>query len=72
MNSTDDSKPVAPPVDTSGKPVDVVKRDLEDGDDAAHAVDELVTPTANRVKEQDTETLQRKIDEIERKVADGN
>ena len=34
--------------------------------------DEVITPSSTRVKEQDAETLQRKIDEIERKVADGN
>jgi tetrahydromethanopterin S-methyltransferase subunit G len=35
-------------------------------------VDETLTPSSTRVKEQDAEELQRKIDEIERKVADGN
>ena len=34
--------------------------------------DEVITPSSTRVKEQDAETLQRKVDEIERKVADGN
>jgi hypothetical protein len=71
MNS-DDKTPNAPPTDTSGKPVNVVERDLEDRDDASKAVDEVITPSSTRVKEQDAETLQRKIDEIERKVADGN
>ncbi|VVQ33869.1 hypothetical protein [Pseudomonas fluorescens] len=71
MNS-DDKNPNAPPTDTSGKPVNVVERDLEDRDDDTEAVDEVITPSSTRVKEQDAETLQRKIDEIERKVADGN
>ncbi|MNB55894.1 hypothetical protein D3C87_473330 [compost metagenome] len=72
MNSDDSKIQNAPPTDTSGKPVNVVKRDLEDRDDDTEAVDEVITPSSNRVKEQDAETLQRKIDEIERKVADGN
>lgn len=59
-------------VDTSGKPVDVVKRDLEDGDDDTRAIDEVITPTATRTKEQDAEALQKTVDEIERKVADSN
>ena len=71
MNSNDKT-PNAPPTDTSGEPVNVVERDLEDRDDDPEAVDEVITPSSTRVKEQDAETLQRKIDEIERKVADGN
>ncbi|WP_085604707.1 MULTISPECIES: hypothetical protein [unclassified Pseudomonas] len=65
-----DSK--APPTDKSGKPVNVVKRDLEDPDDDTRGVDEVITPSSTRTKEQDAEALQRKVDEIERKVADGN
>jgi FlaG/FlaF family flagellin (archaellin) len=72
MNSNDDKTPNAPPTDTSGKPVNVVERDLEDHDDDTKGVDEVITPSSTRVKEQDAETLQRKVDEIERKVADGN
>lgn len=71
MNSNDKT-PNAPPTDTSGKPVNVVERDPADRDDDSEAVDEIITPSSTRVKEQDAETLQRKIDEIERKVADGN
>jgi len=64
--------PNAPPTDTSGKPVNVVQRDLQDVDDDTRAVDEVITPSSTRTKEQDAEELQRKVDEIERKVADGN
>ena len=62
----------APPTDTSGKPVNVVQRDLVDRDNDTQGVDEVITPSSTRTKEQDAETLQRKVDEIERKVADGN
>lgn len=76
MKSTDDIKPAtphnAPALDSSGKPVDVVNRDLQDSDDDTRAVDEVITPTSTRVMEQDTEELKRKTDAIERKVADGN
>lgn len=58
--------------DSSGKPVNTVERDIEDTDDDTRAVDETITPTSTRAKEQDAETLQRKTAEIERKVADGN
>lgn len=64
--------PNAPPTDSSGKPVNVVERDLQDRDGEAEGVDQSITPSSTRTKEQDTEELQRKIDEIERKVADGN
>ncbi|MHA3735505.1 hypothetical protein ACXR0M_07480 [Pseudomonas sp. Eth.TT006] len=76
MKSTDDSKPAtphnAPALDAAGKPVDVVRRDLQDGDDHTKAVDEVITPTSIRTKEQEAEELKRKTDAIERKVADGN
>lgn len=62
----------APPTDTAGKPVHVVERDLEDGDRDTRGVDETITPSSTRVKEQDAEELQRKVAEIERKVADGH
>lgn len=62
----------APPTDTSGKPVNVVERDIEDHDEDTRAVDEVITPSSTRAKEQDAETLEQKTAEIERKVADGN
>lgn len=62
----------APPVDAGGKPVNVVERDLEDRDDDTRAVDEIITPTSIRTKEQEAEELNRKAAEIERKIADGN
>ncbi|MET1069251.1 MAG: hypothetical protein ABWY28_14685 [Pseudomonas prosekii] len=72
MNN-DSKNPANPlPTDTAGKPVNVVERDLQDRDDDTRAVDEVITPTSTRVKEQDAEELRRKTDEIERKVADGN
>jgi hypothetical protein len=52
--------------------VDVVRRDLQDSDDDTKAVDEVLTPTSIRTKEQEAEELKRKTDAIERKVADGN
>ncbi len=71
--SNDNNRPEnAPPRDTSGKPVNVVERDLEDSDDDTRGVDEVITPSSTRAKEQDAETLERKTAEIERKVADGN
>lgn len=76
MKSTDDSKPApphnAPPLDAVGNPVDVVRRDLQDSDDDTKVVDEVITPTSIRTKEQEAEELKRKTDAIERKVADGN
>ncbi|WP_213939294.1 hypothetical protein [Pseudomonas sp. dw_612] len=72
MNDESKTTPNAPPTDASGKPVNVVERDLEDGDSDTRGVDETITPSSTRVKEQEAEELQRKVDEIERKVADGN
>ncbi|WP_296262339.1 MULTISPECIES: hypothetical protein [unclassified Pseudomonas] len=58
--------------DASGKPVNVVQRDIEDRDNDTRLVDEVITPTSIRTKEQEVEELQRKTAEIERNVADGN
>jgi hypothetical protein len=65
------TQPDAPTLDGAGKPVNVVQRDLNDPDDDTRAVDEVITPTSTREKEQDAEELNRKSAEIERKVADG-
>jgi hypothetical protein len=62
----------APPTDVSGKPVNVVERDLHDTTGETEGVDEAITPSSTRAKEQEDETLSDKIAEIERKVADGN
>lgn len=72
--SPDASRPQsdASPVDSSGKPVNVVERDLTDRDDDTRGVDEVITPSSTRTKEQDVEELNKKTAEIERKVADGN
>jgi hypothetical protein len=70
--ATTDAPSGAVPTDTSGKPVNVVERDIEDADDDTRGVDETITPASTRAKEQDVETLKQKTAEIERKVADGN
>ncbi|HCS41393.1 MAG TPA: hypothetical protein DIW52_00990, partial [Pseudomonas sp.] len=57
----------APPTETSGKLVNVVERDLEDRDSDTKGVDESITPSSTRTKEQDVEELSKKIAEIERK-----
>ncbi|CRL52571.1 MULTISPECIES: hypothetical protein [Pseudomonas] len=62
----------APSTDVSGKPVNVVERDLHDTSRETEGVDEAITPSSTRAKEQDAEKLSDKIAEIERKVADGN
>ena len=79
MSTEDRNHPVssntpvnAPPRDASGQPVNVIERDLNDPDDDTRAVDEVITPSSIRTKEQEAEELKRKTDEIERKVADGN
>lgn len=60
------------PTDASGKPVNVVERDLQDAHSDTQGVDETLTPSSIRTKEQAAEDLKRKTAAIERKVADGN
>jgi hypothetical protein len=71
VDPRDAVQPDAPTLDSAGKPVNVVQRDLADADDDTRAVDEVITPVSNREKEQDVEELNKKSAEIERKVADG-
>lgn len=59
-------------LDAEGKPVDVVRRDLEDSSGKTRAVDEVITPTTIRTKEQEAEALKRQTDRIERQVSDGH
>jgi len=69
MSSIDQkASPKAPVTDSSGQPVEVVERDLEQPDDATNAVDEVITPTSTRRKEQDADTLEREDAAIERKL----
>lgn len=58
----------APPTDTSGNTVDVVERDLDDASRDTEGIDESITPSSTRVKEQDAEELNRKSAEIEREI----
>lgn len=67
-----DERSSGQPTDTSGRPVNVVERDIEDKDQDTRGVDEVITPSSTRSKEQDVDELQQKTAEIERKVADGN
>ena len=60
----------APPTDQSGKPVDVVERDLQEQDDETDGVDKTITPTSVKTKEQDAEAINRKAFEAERKMTD--
>lgn len=60
--------PNAPPTDQSGATVNVVKRDIEDKDDDTRGVDEVITPTSTRSKEQDAETIKDRAAEVERKL----
>ena len=55
-----------PPADTSGKPLDVVERELEDSGSDNEGINQT------HAQELEAEELRRKIAEIERKVADGN
>lgn len=59
-----------PAKDASGKPVDVVERDLGDERGNTEQVDKVITPTSIRAKEQDAEKLRNKASEVEQKLAD--
>lgn len=66
--SSTHKSPNSPPTDTSGEPVNVVERDLQQNDADDKGVDKVITPSSTKVKEQDAEKINRKADEIERKL----
>jgi hypothetical protein len=57
-----------PTADQSGKPVEVVRKDLENEHSDTEGVDKIITPTSTREKEQDAQTLQEKNAEVERQL----
>ncbi|MBD1551346.1 hypothetical protein HAQ06_19190 [Pseudomonas sp. C2L12B] len=57
------AKPEAPARDSTGKPVDVNRRNPR-----TEQVDEVITPTSIKRKEQDAETLERRDETVERKL----
>lgn len=58
----------APTTDQSGKPVDVVRKDIAQETPETEGVDKVITPTSTKEKEQDAETLRAKNRELERKL----
>lgn len=62
--------PKAGAVDQSGKPVDVVSKDIEHEHSSTEGVDKIITPTSIKEKEQDAQTIREKTAEAERKLAD--
>lgn len=62
--------PNAPPTDAEGKPVDVVEKAERKPDGPAKDFDKVVTPAGNAIKDEDAKALNRKVDEVERKLRD--
>ena len=67
-NEENRQQPNAPVTDSEGKPVNVVERDIEQPDPETEDVDEVITPTSIKRKEQDVETLERANREVERRL----
>lgn len=61
--------PNEPAIDEVGRPVDVVKKDMEQPESTpTDAIDKVLTPTDIKTKEQEAEALKRKTAEVERKL----
>lgn len=76
MTTRDEQQPTTtqsaalPAKDASDKPVDVVERDIRDKAGNTEPVDNVITPSSIRAKEQDAENLRKKASQVERKLAD--
>ncbi|KAA8711311.1 MULTISPECIES: hypothetical protein [Pseudomonas syringae group] len=66
QNDISKDAPYTPTVDHSGKPVEVVRKDIEHEHADTEGVDKTITPTSIKEKEQDAETLRQKNAEVER------
>ncbi|UFH50983.1 hypothetical protein [Pseudomonas sp. KNUC1026] len=62
--------PNAPPTDAQGKVVDVVEKAERKPEGPAKEFDRAVTPAGNAIKDEDAKALNRKVDEVERKLHD--
>ncbi|GAC1035775.1 hypothetical protein thsps117_05320 [Pseudomonas sp. No.117] len=61
--------PNEPAVDEAGRPVDVVKKDIQQPESSpTDGIDKVITPTDIKTKEQEAEELQQKTAEVERKL----
>ncbi|MDR6676735.1 hypothetical protein [Pseudomonas oryzihabitans] len=61
--------PNEPTVDEAGRPVEVVKKDIQQSESApTDAIDKAITPTDIKTKEQEADELKRKTAEVERKL----
>lgn len=61
-------QPNALVTDSEGKPVNVVERDIEQPNPKTEDIDEVITPTSIKKKEQDAETLERANETVERQL----
>lgn len=61
--------PNQPARDEAGRPVDVVKKDIQQPESTpTDGIDKVITPTDIKTKEQEAEKLRRKTAEVERKL----
>lgn len=61
--------PNEPAVDEAGRPVDVVKKDIQQPESSqTDGIDKVITPTDIKTKEQEAEELRQKTAEVERKL----
>jgi hypothetical protein len=58
-----------PEVDEAGRPVEVVRKDIEqESQRKSSGVDKVITPTATRVKEQDAQAINEAASDAEQKM----
>jgi len=61
--------PNEPARDEAGRPVDVVKKDIQQPESTpTDGIDQVITPTGIKTKEQEADELRRKTAEVERKL----
>jgi hypothetical protein len=68
-SAIDKTPPNLPKQDEAGKPVDVVKKDIRQGEDKnTDGIDKVITPTTIKAKEQEASEINKSAADIERKL----
>lgn len=73
MSTQDPHQPDAPQeprVDESGRPVDAVRKHLEQPNPATETIDKVITPTSIKAREQEAEEIRRQSEAVRRQTED--
>lgn len=60
--------PQAPRVDEAGRPVETVRKVIEQPNPTTEKIDKVITPTSIKAREQEAEEIRRQTEEVRRRL----